>query len=54
MLLHEIYEAIYSTGFFEKESGAWFEVEMHGKQNADLIYQMVSINMDRTAVSLTY
>lgn len=54
VLLHEIYEAIYSTGFFEKESGAWFEVEIHGKQNADLIYQMVSINMDRTAVQLAY
>ena len=54
MLLHEIYEAIYSTGFFEKESGAWFEVEMHGKQNADLIYQMVSIDMDRTKIYLRY
>lgn len=52
--LHEIYEAIYATGYFDKESGAWFEVEMRGKFKADFIYQMISINLEESSFKIEY
>jgi hypothetical protein len=54
VLLHEVYEAVYSTGYFEKDSGAWFEATIQGQPKADLIYQMVSIDMDATVIELSY
>ncbi len=54
VLLHEVYETVYSTGYFEKDSGAWFEVAVKGQPRAELIYQMVSIDMDKTNIELTY
>jgi len=54
VLLHEVYEAVYSTGFFEKDSGAWFEAAIDGQPRAELIYQMVSINMEQTSIDITY
>lgn len=54
VLLHEIYEAIYSTGNFAMDSGAWFEIEIMGKPKADLIYQMVSIDLDATTIDIEY
>lgn len=52
--LHEIYEVIQSTGHFAKDTGAWFEVEVRGQHKAELIYQMISIDMDATAIDLAY
>lgn len=54
VLLHEIYEIINNTGYFEQESGAWFEVLIEGQSTADKIYQMVSINLEQTTMNLTY
>lgn len=54
VLVHEVYEVIYSTGYFEKDSGAWFEVQIKGQPRAELIYQMVSIDMDTTRIDLAY
>lgn len=54
VLLHEVYEAVYSTGYFEKDSGAWFEVVIRGQPKAELIYQMVSIDMDATSIDIAY
>lgn len=54
VLVHELYEVISSTGYFQKDSGAWFEVAIQGQPRAELIYQMVSINMDETRMDLAY
>ena len=51
---HEVYEVIYATGYFKKDSGAWFDVEIKGQPRAELIYQMVSIDMDKTHIDLAY
>lgn len=51
---HEVYQAIYSTGYFEKESGAWFEVSLAGKFRADYIYQMISVDLDKSVIDLDY
>lgn len=52
--LHEIYEVIYGTGYFSKESGAWFEAELNGQFNAEFIYQMVSINLSASTFQIDY
>lgn len=54
VLLHEIYELIQGTGYFEKESGAWFDVAIHGQDKAEQIYQMVSIDLEKTVNNLVY
>lgn len=54
VLVHELYEVISSTGYFQKDSGAWFEVDIQGQPRAELIYQMVSINMEETSIDITY
>lgn len=54
ILLHEIYQAIYSTGFFDKETGAWFTVETVGVPTDLLIYQMVSIDIEKTQIDISY
>ena len=54
VLVHEVYEVISSTGYFQKDSGAWFEIEIRGQPRAELIYQMVSISMDETSIELAY
>lgn len=52
--LHEIYEVIYSTGHFEKSTGAWFEVVLQGQYKAEKIYQMISINLSDSEFNLEY
>lgn len=52
--LHEIYEIIQSTGHFVKDTGASFEVEVAGQHKAQRIYQMVSIDMMATRITLEY
>lgn len=54
VLLHEIYEVIYATGYFVKESGAWFEAEMRGQFKADFIFQMVSIDLEACTFQIGY
>lgn len=52
--LSEIYEVIYSTGHFEKTTGARFEALPSGIVTAEYLYQMVSIDLSATTVSLNY
>lgn len=52
--IHEVYECVYSTGHFAKETGAWFEVEMRGSYEAALIYQMVSLDLEASVLDLAY
>lgn len=52
--LHEIYSDISSTGYFPENSAAWFEVKTHGQYEAEFIYQMVSINLAKTQISLEF
>ena len=52
--LHEIYSDISSTGYFPENSAAWFEVKTHGQYEAEFIYQMVSINLAKTKISLEF
>lgn len=54
VLLHEVYDTIYGTGYFNRDTGAWFEVTITGQPNAVHIYQMVSIDMDNTTLDLQY
>lgn len=53
-LLHEIFEAIYSTGYFARDSGAWFEAEIIGQSKESRIYQMLSIDTETTRIDLSY
>lgn len=52
--LHEVYDTVYGTGFFDRDTGAWFEVEICGQPRADLIYQMVSIDMESCVFDIQY
>lgn len=54
VLLSEIYECIYSTGHFEKETGAWFEAIPQGNYEASLIYQIVSLDLENSDIQLTH
>lgn len=54
VLLHEIYETIQATSYFVKESGAWFEAEISGSFQPELIYQMVSIDLDKSVFQISY
>ena len=54
VLLHEVYEAVYATGYFEKETGAWFEISLRGKFKADRVYQMVSVDIDNSVFDIDY
>lgn len=54
VFLHEIYSDISSTGYFAQNSSAWFEVKTFGQYEAQYIYQMISINLDKTIISLEY
>lgn len=52
--VHEVYDTIYNTGYFDRDSGAWFEIQITGQPRADLIYQMVSIDMDACVFDIQY
>ncbi len=54
VLIHELYDLIQDTGFFDKITGAWFTIETQGQLTAEFIYQMVSIDLDSSTISLTY
>lgn len=54
VLLHEVYEAIYATGYFDHDTGAWFEVTLDGTFSAVLVYQMVCIDLDNSTIDITY
>ena len=54
VLLHEVYEAIYATGYFDYDTGAWFEVTLDGTTSTDLVYQMVCIDLDNSTIDITY
>ena len=54
VLLHEIYEAISKTGYFDTSTGAWFEVTTQGQIKADYIYQMLSIDLDNSTINISY
>jgi len=54
VLVSEIYECIQSTGHFEKETGAWFEAVPEGHFEANLIYQMVSLDLDNSQIQIAY
>lgn len=54
VLLSELYECIYSTGHFEKETGAWFEALPEGSFEAKFIYQMVSLDLENSTISITH
>lgn len=53
-LISEIYEAIYSTGHFNKDTGAYFEAVPSGEVSPDLIFWMPSIDLDACVFNLTY
>ena len=52
VLISEIYECIQSTGHFEKETGAWFEAVPEGNFEANLIYQMVSLDLENSEIQI--
>ena len=52
--LHEVYSDVSSTGYFADNSEAWFTIESFGEIEAQYVYQMVSINLDKTTISLEY
>lgn len=54
VLIHELYELVQDTGYFDKTTGAWFEIETQGQLTTQFIYQMVSIDLDNSLFSLTY
>lgn len=54
VLIHEMYEGIYATGYFEKGSGAWFSLEISGTTKPEYIYQMVCIDLEASSFSLSY
>lgn len=52
--LNEVYDIIQATGYFAKDTGAWFNVELRGRHTAEYIYQMVSIDMAGSTFDITY
>lgn len=54
VLEHEMYEGIYATGFFEKESGAWFRIRIEGQTVPEYVYQMIEIDLDGSVFDLQY
>lgn len=54
VLISEVYECIYATGHFEKETGAWFEAIPHGSFKAEYIYQMVSLDWDNSIIDIQH
>lgn len=54
VLPSEIYECIYATGHFEKDTGAWFEVVLHGNFEANLIYQLVSLDLENSEIRIEH
>lgn len=54
VLISEMYECIYSTGHFEKETGAWFEAIPQGNFEASRIYQMVSLDLENSDIQLAH
>lgn len=54
VLISEIYECIQSTGHFEKETGAWFEAIPEGNFEANLIYQMVSLDLENSEIQIAH
>ena len=54
ILLHEIYETISQTGFFDTSTGAWFEVTTQGQIKNEYIYQMLSIDIENSIVNISY
>ena len=54
VLLSELYECIYATGHFEKETGAWFEAVPEGNFKATYIYQMVSLDLENSIINIQH
>lgn len=54
VLASEVYECIYATGHFDAGSGAWFKVELSGSFEAEYIYQMVSLDLENSQISLAH
>lgn len=54
VLISEIYECIQSTGYFEKETGAWFEAIPQGNFEATQIYQMVSLDLENSQIQIAH
>lgn len=54
VLLSELYECIYSTGHFEKETGAWFEAIPQGAYKATYLYQMVSFDWQNSEIDIQH
>lgn len=54
VLLSELYECIYATGHFEKETGAWFEAIPQGHFKAGYIYQMVSLDCQNSQIDIQH
>ncbi|MBQ7609107.1 MAG: hypothetical protein IJU76_14250 [Desulfovibrionaceae bacterium] len=52
--LHEIYDLVYATGFFDATTGAWFEVVLSGQTRAEFIYQMVSVDLEHSTLDISY
>lgn len=52
--MNDIYADITGTGYFVDGTEAWFTVETHGQFEAEYIYQMVSIDLDQTEISLEF
>ena len=43
-----------ASGYFDKTTGAWFTIETQGKLVGDFIYQMISIDLDNSTLSISY
>lgn len=54
VLLHEIYNDVQDTGYFDRTTGAWFEITLTGAQKADYLYQMLSIDFDDVILDISY
>lgn len=54
VLLSELYEVVMDTGYFEKNTGAYFEITVDGQPTAEFIYQMISIDMDGSSISFEW
>lgn len=54
VLLSELYECIYATGHFEKETGAWFEAVPEGDFRVTYIYQMVSLDLEKSIIDIQH
>lgn len=52
--LHEVYEIIQDTGYFEASSGAKFNVSLSGTYEPNVLYEMVSIDIENSTFDIEY